>query len=165
MSYQCAGMTALSLQCKNKIKSGKYCRCHMYSHEVYRDEPGWPKLSDVRKSIKTVNDASELMLFIRKQINFSTNINQIAYTRTTFILITETLLKYRNMIYGVDCWERIIIIVLEKLSDQQHLNVYSENIKQKLLVEYRKLAQQKYITHIFKNVLNFDCASVIASFV
>ena len=160
MSYFCESKTLKSLPCKNKINFGKYCKCHQ--QVFYCNAPEWPSITRARRLIKLVNNEDKIYYFLKNLLN-----NNKLTGKCIVIVTSETLLKYRDLIYGSEkpSWQRLIKTVIEKLNEFDHLNDYVENFKNKLLIEHRLPAQQRYIVHIFKNVVNYDCATVIASFI
>jgi len=92
------------------------------------------------------------------------------FNRTCFIVSTETLLRYRHLIF--DCeqsavWQKRINALINKLMNIEtgHLGIYCEHLRKKLDKVYRLDAQKKYILFYFKGIFGIDIATIITGFV
>ena len=160
---QCLAITNNSTRCKRNTKNG-YCQCHYYSYAIYKNASEWPTMAQVRKKIKTVDNLDEINNFFIKLKWYGSVLEK----RTTLIVISESLLKYRSLYFddlNYPGWKKLIGIVINKMVEFDHLDDYLLHFRKKVDKEYRLIAQKKYINYIISHSeLGQDIAGVITSF-
>jgi len=163
---QCSAITNKSTRCKRNTDN-EFCYCHRYSHGVYTPKNGWPSMSQVYKNVKTgINNIHDLKTFIKYLVQRYTVNTDFRENRMCVLIYTETLLKYRTIYFDDNefGWQDVIKTAIEKLQEFPHLAKYCENIRRKILTEYRRPAQQRYISFYFSG-FGTDIAQHIASFI
>ena len=150
----------------------------------YLEHPGWPTMNYARTLIEPINCIEDLIPIFKGHLNAWHAIveTDIKEARARALCLPETLLMYPNLWIHVINGENFEKAILNKFNEHEHLGEYVKYLetiftarrvaiqafKQEIahtVVQKKLSGQQKYITHIFSNTVNIDCAGVIASFI
>ena len=150
----------------------------------YTEHPGWPTMDYARGLIEPLNNIVELIPALKSHLDAWHSVvkTDMKEARARALCLPETLLMYPNFFIHIIRGENFEKVLCEKFNEYDHLEEYVKYLettfnkrradikafKQEIahVVAQKKLiAQQKYITHIFSNTVNIDCAGVIANFI
>ena len=123
----CQGVTLSGRPCKNKT-----CDDFCHLHSLYKPEFNWPSLYEIRIHVKKNQTLLELREILNILLHNKNFINITQNMRLLTMLTFELILANPKLNYLEPEWEKLIKVILLKISHFPFLDKYAKHFKNTL---------------------------------
>jgi hypothetical protein len=115
--------------------------------------PDWPSIYEARYKIKNINSYDDMIVILKSLFNVINDESKYYNKRLLVLMATECMIKFKNQInIFEEKNQRFIDLMIEKLSDFDHLKKYNNNFK-KLSYKNNLETRKRYITLVLRKTI------------